>query len=82
MGFLGGSSFGGVSLSGSTIIFKGETHPVAGARATVDSAGAIDKRVTATRLILTGPFAFGLRKKKDTRELVLAGGGARLRVGS
>jgi hypothetical protein len=38
---------------------------------TVDTAGQIDKRVTATRLILTGPFAFGLRKKKDSRELYL-----------
>lgn len=45
--------------------------PLAGARAHVDTAGDIDRRVTATRLLLTGPFAFGLRKKKDTRELYL-----------
>jgi len=45
--------------------------PLAGARARVDSAGDIDRRITATRLILTGPLAFGLRKKKDSRELYL-----------
>lgn len=71
MGFLSNAKFGGVVVDGSTITYKGERHPIAGTRATVDSAGAIDKRVTATRLLLTGPFAFGLRKKKDTRELYL-----------
>lgn len=45
--------------------------PLAGAQAVLDSAGDIDRRVTATRLILTGPLAFGLRKKKDSRELFL-----------
>jgi hypothetical protein len=47
----------------------GESIRLAGASATVDTAGELDKRVTATRLILTGPLAFGLRKKKDSREL-------------
>lgn len=42
-----------------------------GATASLDSAGDIDRRITATRLILTGPLAFGLRKKKDTREMFL-----------
>jgi hypothetical protein len=50
---------------------QGGGGPIAGARAIVDTAGEIDKRITATRLILTGPFAFGLRKKKDNRELYL-----------
>jgi hypothetical protein len=53
------------------IIHAGERYPLAGAHATVDAAGAVEKRVTATRLILTGPFAFGLRKKRDSRELYL-----------
>ena len=35
----------------------------------LEIVGDIDRRVTATRLILTGPLAFGLRKKKDSREL-------------
>jgi hypothetical protein len=28
----------------------------------------LDKRVTATRFVLTGPLAFALRKKKDHRQ--------------
>lgn len=39
--------------------------------AAVDTAGAISSRVTATRLVLTGPFALAMKKKKDDRELFL-----------
>ena len=60
-----------VAVHGDEIIHGRDKHPLAGARATVDTAGAIDKRVTATRLLTTGVFAFGLRKKKDERELFL-----------
>jgi hypothetical protein len=49
-----------------------ESVALTGAYADVDSAGQLEKRVTAIRLILTGPFALGLRKKKDSRELFLA----------
>lgn len=48
-----------------------ERVPPAGARATVETSGQLEKHVTATRLILTGPFAFGLRKKSDNRQLFL-----------
>jgi hypothetical protein len=60
-----------VQVRNGEIVHGRDKYPLAGARATVDTAGAMDKRVTATRLILTGPFAFGLRKKKDERELFL-----------
>jgi hypothetical protein len=62
---------GKLAVQDGQIIHGRDKHPLAGAHATVDTAGAIDKRVTATRLILTGPLAFGLRKKKDNRELFL-----------
>jgi hypothetical protein len=65
------ASLGSVSFGYGRIHHGSESFKLAGARATVDTAGAIDKRVTATRLILTGPLAFGLRKKKDSRELFL-----------
>jgi hypothetical protein len=70
--------FEGVTMRGSQIKYKREAVPIEGARASVDTSGAIDKRVTATRLLLTGPFAFGLRKKKDDRALFLLieGGGS------
>lgn len=53
-----------------------ESVPVEGAHVTVQTAGQMDKRVTATRLVLTGPLAFGLRKKKDGRQLFVVVEGA------
>lgn len=50
-------------MHGGEIIHGRDTHSLAGAHATVDTAGAIDKHVTATRLLTTGVFAFGLRKE-------------------
>jgi hypothetical protein len=49
--------------------------PLAGAQPRVESAGEVDKRVTATRFVLTGPLAFALRKKKDHRRLFATIGG-------
>lgn len=66
-----GDRFGGVVIRGDRVEHKGKSLPLAGAHATVDSAGEIDKRITATRLVLTGPFALAFRKKKDKRELYL-----------
>jgi hypothetical protein len=42
-----------------------------GARATIETSGEIEKRITATRLATTGVFALALRKKKDNRQLFL-----------
>jgi hypothetical protein len=44
---------------------------MAGARATVDTAGQLSRRITATRLVLTGPVALPWRKKRAERELYL-----------
>lgn len=51
--------------------FKEGGGSIAGAQAQVETAGDLDRRVTATRLLLTGPLAFGLRKTRDNRELYL-----------
>jgi len=64
-------AFKGLKIDGDQISYQGEGGPLAGARATVESEGDIDRRITATRLILTGPFALGMRKKRDTRQLYL-----------
>lgn len=64
-------SFGQVKVVGARVTTPSGGGPLGGARASVDSAGAIDRRITATRLVLTGPLALGLRKKKDHRELYL-----------
>lgn len=63
--------FAGVTIKNGEIRHKDGSGPLAGAHASVDSAGELDKRITATRLILTGPFALAFRKKKDKRELYL-----------
>lgn len=63
--------FAGVTLDREMIKHKSGTWPVAGAKATVDSAGEIDRRITATRVILTGGLGLFWRKKKDGRELYL-----------
>ena len=51
--------------------YKGEEHPLAGVRAAVETGGDIERRITATRLVLTGVFALALRKKKDHRDMFL-----------
>ena len=67
------NTFGPVRLYGGKVFNEKTTEGgwVKGAHATVETSGQLDKRITATRLVLTGPLAFGLRKKKDTRELFL-----------
>lgn len=65
------ASFGGVIVKDGTITHGKESVPLAGARLTVESEGEVDKRITATRLVLTGPLALAWRKKKDKRELYL-----------
>jgi hypothetical protein len=68
--------FAGITVEGDTISHKDGSGPIVGATATVDSAGEIDKRITATRLMLAGPFALAMRKKKDHRELYLTVAGS------
>jgi hypothetical protein len=66
-----GAQFEGVNLNGTTLTFKRETYDVTGAHADVESAGQLNRRMTVSRLLLTGPFALALKKKKDDRELFL-----------
>lgn len=68
----GSEKFGGIKITSKEIQHKDGSGPIAGAHAIVDTAGEIDKRFTATRLLLTGPFALAWRKKKDKRELYIA----------
>jgi len=67
------NAFGPICLDSGRVLNSetAEGGSVKGAHATVETSGELEKRVTATRLILTGPLAFGLRKKKDTRQLFL-----------
>lgn len=65
--------FGGFVLEGGeTLIYKKTRYPVAGAEARVESVGDIQRRITATRMLTTGVFAFAFKKKIDERELYLS----------
>lgn len=55
-----------------TVVFNGQGGPLAGASASVETAGELQRRVTVTRMALTGPLAFALKKKRDDRELYLS----------
>ncbi|GEL19345.1 hypothetical protein [Pseudonocardia asaccharolytica] len=61
----------GVVLDGDEVVWNGERRPVAGVSAVVDTAGNINRRVTATRLVAVGVFALALKKKQDDREVFL-----------
>lgn len=41
----------------------GESHGLRGARATIEAGEALQQRITATRIVLTGVFALAWRKK-------------------
>ena len=47
----------------------GRGGPITGAVAHVDVSGDVSRRVTATRVLTTGVFALGLRKRKDSRKV-------------
>ena len=65
------ASYGGLVLYGSgevgRVRDKGVGHdrvPVVGVSARVESGSDLEKRVTATRLVALGVFAFGAKKKR------------------
>lgn len=65
------NTFAGIELKDGRIESAQSGGPIAGARATVDTAGELSRRITVSRLALTGLFALGWQKKVDTRELYL-----------
>jgi len=72
MGFLSNAdTFEGVRLHNGMIAGQGQSGPIAGAVASIETAGQINARFTATRIALLGPFALAFKKKKDKRELYL-----------
>ena len=63
------ATFGDLVLYGSGEVGKAEgvktvRHPVGGVTARVESGSALEKRVTATRLVAMGVFAFAAKKKR------------------
>lgn len=62
-----------VQVRDGKILHGGKNYPLVGARATVDTAGAIDKRVTATRLIPHWPIRFRDAQEKGREGTVPPG---------
>lgn len=53
-----------IKLRENSISCGKETHPLTGVSARVENGSDIEKRVTFTRLLLLGIFAFAMQKKK------------------
>lgn len=60
-----------LSIDGRTLRSKDGEHDLAGATARVETAGQIERRVTAARLVALGVFAFAAKKNRDDRDLFL-----------
>jgi hypothetical protein len=61
----------GIKVKDGQVTARSGRGPLAGARATLETTGDVHRRVTATRLLTTGVFAFALKKKRDDRTLWL-----------
>lgn len=55
-------SFHGIKLKGGRISYEKTEGPVQGATARIESGADVEKRVTLTRLVGLGLFAFGAKK--------------------
>ena len=66
----------GIRVKNGTVSGRGNSGPVSGAHASVESVGELQKRITATRMVLTGPFALAFKKKRDDRQIFLTITGA------
>jgi hypothetical protein len=60
-----------IEIKDGQVSHKTGRGPIAGARATVETAGLITRRITATRILALGVFALAFLKKRDSRELFL-----------
>lgn len=54
---------GALDVRETTIRYKGETQPIEGVTARLEDGEALESRVTATRLVMLGIFAFAAKKK-------------------
>ena len=74
MGIMG-DKFEGVKLIGDKLFYKSGHWPVTGAVARVEQAADVQKRVTATRLVALGVFAFAAKKQTGHVYLTVEGDG-------
>jgi hypothetical protein len=60
-----------ITVDATSVHTKNGGGPLAGAQARLESSGDIERRITATRLVLTGPLALAWRKRRDHRSFWL-----------
>lgn len=65
------NKFHDIEIVGDQIISKDDSGPLVGATARIENAGDIQRRVTVSRVLLTGGVGLFLKKKVDNRELYL-----------
>lgn len=71
-GHIDGTRFAGIRLENGMIRRAGRPDlPLAGAHATVETAGQITQRLSAPRIVGLGVFALAAPKRRDNRELYL-----------
>lgn len=70
-GFVLMAKYLGLKVEDGQVLVQGAGGPVQGAKATIETAGEVESRFTATRLLALGVFALAFKKKKDNRELWL-----------
>lgn len=63
--------FTDVAMTATHLVVGGQRHPLAGLAARVEDAGQLNRRITATRIMTTGPFALAWRKRRDDRSVFL-----------
>lgn len=72
--------FEGITLTPTTVTHDKTTGPVRGATARVELGADIGKRVTATRLVTMGVFAFAAKKRAGHVFLTIEGDGYQIAV--
>ena len=63
-----------ITIQDTTISSKGERHSLKGVHAYLEDGSALESRVTATRLLLFGPFALAMKKRKGGEKYLIVEG--------
>lgn len=63
-----------ITIENTTISSKGETHSLKGVHAYLEDGSALESRITATRLLLFGPFALAMKKRKGGEKYLIVEG--------
>ena len=63
-----------ITIQDTTISSKGERHSLKGVHAYLEDGSALESRITATRLLLFGPFALAMKKRKGGEKYLIVEG--------